>query len=36
MRPISDSRASADYRRAVLPVLVRRLVAALLAEGGTP
>jgi len=36
MRPISDTRASADYRRAVLPVLVRRLVADLLAEGGAP
>jgi carbon-monoxide dehydrogenase medium subunit len=36
MRPISDTRASAGYRRAVLPVLVRRLVADLLAEGGAP
>jgi carbon-monoxide dehydrogenase medium subunit len=36
MRPISDTRASADYRRAVLPVLVKRLVADLLAEGGAP
>jgi CO/xanthine dehydrogenase FAD-binding subunit len=36
MRPISDTRASADYRRAVLPVLVKRLVADLLAEGGVP
>jgi CO/xanthine dehydrogenase FAD-binding subunit len=34
--PISDVRASADYRRAVLPVLVRRLVGELLAEGGRP
>ena len=34
--PISDVRASADYRRAVLPVLVRRLVATLLQEGGAP
>jgi carbon-monoxide dehydrogenase medium subunit len=33
--PISDVRASAEYRRAVLPVLVRRLVAALLEEGGS-
>ena len=34
--PISDVRASADYRRAVLPVLARRLVATLLQEGGAP
>ncbi|MCX6093088.1 MAG: xanthine dehydrogenase family protein subunit M [Candidatus Bipolaricaulota bacterium] len=34
--PISDVRASADYRRAVLPVLVKRLVATLLQEGGAP
>ena len=34
--PISDVRASADYRRAVLPVLVRRLVTTLLEEGGAP
>ena len=32
--PISDVRASAEYRRAVLPVLVRRLVHDLLREGG--
>jgi carbon-monoxide dehydrogenase medium subunit len=36
IRPISDTRASADYRRAVLPVLVKRLIADLLAEGGAP
>ncbi len=34
--PISDVRASAEYRRAVLPALVRRLVRDLLAEGGAP
>ncbi len=34
--PISDVRASADYRRAVLPVLVKRLVATLWQEGGAP
>jgi carbon-monoxide dehydrogenase medium subunit len=33
--PISDVRASAEHRRAVLPVLVRRLVVALLEEGGS-
>jgi len=31
--PISDVRASAEYRRSVLPVLVRRLVEALLKGG---
>ncbi len=34
--PISDVRASAEYRRAVLPVLARRLTATLLREGGAP
>lgn len=34
-RPISDVRASAEYRQAVLPVLVRRVVAELL-RGGAP
>lgn len=32
--PISDVRASAEYRRAVLPALVRRLVERLLDGGG--
>jgi CO/xanthine dehydrogenase FAD-binding subunit len=32
--PISDVRASAAYRRAVLPVLLRRLLDRLLDEGG--
>jgi carbon-monoxide dehydrogenase medium subunit len=34
--PISDVRASAAYRRAVLPVLVKRLVGDLMREGGAP
>ncbi|MCK5828168.1 xanthine dehydrogenase family protein subunit M, partial [Candidatus Bipolaricaulota bacterium] len=32
--PISDVRASADYRNAVLPVLVKRILNDLLSEGG--
>jgi len=32
--PISDVRASADYRNAILPVLVKRILQSLLAEGG--
>ena len=32
-RPISDVRATAAYRRAVLPVLVRRVLEAALAQG---
>jgi len=32
--PISDVRASADYRRAVLPILLRRLIGRLLDGGG--
>jgi len=34
VKPISDIRASADYRNAVLPVLVKRLLGDLLPEGG--
>jgi carbon-monoxide dehydrogenase medium subunit len=32
--PISDVRASADYRNAVLPILVKRVLHELLTEGG--
>jgi len=32
--PISDVRASSEYRKAVLPVLVKRILHELLAEGG--
>jgi len=34
--PISDVRASADYRRAILPVLLRRLIELLRDGGGAP
>jgi CO/xanthine dehydrogenase FAD-binding subunit len=32
--PISDVRASANYRKAVLPILVKRILAELMSDGG--
>lgn len=34
--PIDDVRASAEYRRAVLPAMLRRLIEQLLDKGGSP